>query len=128
MRSARLIVVALVAGVLLPLSALGVAHLARRVTNGEYHVAQTSTDIPDGSPGTWNKSGVMQNRSPLGIDYIVASPFPTPVPVVSADAGVLLGSGAATKVDTCATGDTGTICYRLKDVVKVLKANGTLAP
>lgn len=128
MRSFRLALVVLFAALLIPVAALGVAHLAHRISHGVYYVSQTSTDIPDGSPGQWNKSGVMQLRSPLGADYIFASPFPTPVPIVSADGGVSLGSGAATKLDTCATGDTGSTCYRLKDVVRVLKLNGSLAP
>jgi hypothetical protein len=124
MRSPRFAVFLIV--LLAPLSAIGIAHLATKISSGGlYMPAKSSIDIPDGAVGLWNKSNRLTARNTLGVDYIMASPFPTVGG--SFDAGTTVGSGAATKVDTCSTGNTGASCFTLKDVVNILKTNGTLA-
>lgn len=127
----RIAVIFLIA-LLFPVGIFAAATNATRISFATFFAPRSTNQTPDGFPSFWNSSTTM----PTGIEvcnstgscYPLASPIPTPSPVVSADAGVTIGSGATTKVDTCSTGRTGTICYRLSDVVSALKASGQLAP
>lgn len=132
MRNLRLAVVIAIATILTPLTVIGAATIATR-SSGIFFRSLSSNPLPSPGPlpGFYSSNGVMQacnGSTDGGSCYPMASPFPTPSPYNSADAGTNLGSGATEKIDTCATGNTGSTCFRLSDVVNVLKQDGILKP
>lgn len=115
--------------------ALEAATNAARFRTGLYfggNGGSITNPMPSGNPGLYGATIadagiVMRACDQNGVCYPMASPLPTAAVGGSADAGSTLGSAAATKLDTCSTGGTGTSCYTLKQVVGILKAIGALA-
>lgn len=99
---------------------------ATRIPWGTFFASRSANPLPSGSPGEWNNGGTMNICNTSGSCYAEASPVPSPT-ATSFDGGSTLGSAAATKLDTCSTGASGSTCYRFKDVVTALKQLGILA-